>query len=484
MLGLGKNLDIDKLIVSYVDPPQILTMSEVNKYFNALVADKRDIFIDVKYNIEFSLIAQNEWIIQWHVRSMSDTIRQIRLRQNNQRMLQLEYFDTWIDPCFQHKNLSFAQFLLKISVNANISKNFILDKVGKCFIRLCAENFDMAFVKQFDDYLEHYYQTNLFACGPIIILQNIYVKIDILLGLLTQKQYDGVLYFLRLLKNTSYEIDCVDLDRYIENKDCPLILRECSADFLNHFFDLIGQTKRGVDRWYLTQACLATTDTLFFELISTNKYDDCINHAKILCLAAQSGHISIFEWIRERTHIPSIMSGVNGIHINNNLLDAFELACYFGHMDMVKWLLEINPNILIHKKNEMAFFAACINGHISIAKYLIELGESASHGRIDIHAKCDLIKRTNIIADIIGKHYELAEWLFVLGIESYGKFDLGHELAYMNSRSNSDQIAYDRMYELSMKYYGETGIDRWKLYYDIVGCGDGRFVLRHRHRLR
>lgn len=49
---------------------------------------------------------------------------------------------------------------------------------------------------------------------------------------------------------------------------------------------------------------------------------------------------------------------------------AFRFACNHGHLHVAKWLLFINPTIDIHTKNQNAFCAACENGHLHVAKWL------------------------------------------------------------------------------------------------------------------
>jgi len=345
-------------------------------------------------------------------------------------------------------------------------------------LSLFEKNFDMKFVEEFDACLQQFYSANLSDyCHEISLhLENMSAKssTDIMFDLASQKQYEGILYFLRLLQPSMYGIGTIkhDLERRIENKHCPLILRECPPEFLKQFFDILEVPEKKIDKYYLIQACLADTDTLFFEMIGITKY---YKHARdrVLCWAAQSGHMRIIEWAIADATMHQKTIELTGIYIDNRLFDAFDLACYFGHIDVVKRLLELKKNI--HQNNEMAFFAACINGHTDIAKYLIELGETTAHGRIDIHAKCPLLKGTNIITKIICEHYDLAEWLFVLGIESYGVFDLRKEIFKIENRAHNNELCVDesmrndvenelrnlrdQIQKLSIKYHYDINID-------------------------
>jgi len=78
------------------------------------------------------------------------------------------------------------------------------------------------------------------------------------------------------------------------------------------------------------------------------------------------------------------------IDIHSNYECAFRHACENGHLDVVKYLISLEPDhgrIDIHTWDEGAFQLACRNGHLDVVKYLISL--EPEHGRIDIHAYDD-----------------------------------------------------------------------------------------------
>ena len=49
----------------------------------------------------------------------------------------------------------------------------------------------------------------------------------------------------------------------------------------------------------------------------------------------------------------------------------FRLACAYGYLNVVQYLLENDFNIDVHVDNELGFEWACINGHLNIAKYIL-----------------------------------------------------------------------------------------------------------------
>jgi hypothetical protein len=133
---------------------------------------------------------------------------------------------------------------------------------------------------------------------------------------------------------------------------------------------------------------------------------------------------------------------------------AFRYACENGHLDIVKFLLTLEPShgrIDIYAKNEYAFRYACKNGHTNIVKFLLALEET--HGQINIYTlseytfracingQLDIVRilltseRVNIhpyddcgfhksnfhIKHTLIQHEPNYDWKFVVGYKSYQK---------------------------------------------------------------
>jgi ankyrin repeat protein len=58
------------------------------------------------------------------------------------------------------------------------------------------------------------------------------------------------------------------------------------------------------------------------------------------------------------------------------------MACYIGHLELVKYLISLSRDINIHAQDERAFRLACENGHLEVVEYLISLNRN-----INIHAQ-------------------------------------------------------------------------------------------------
>jgi len=62
----------------------------------------------------------------------------------------------------------------------------------------------------------------------------------------------------------------------------------------------------------------------------------------------------------------------NGVNIHANNEYGFQLACYNGHLEVIKYLMEQEDKPNIHAYNETGFRWACENGRLEVVKYLME----------------------------------------------------------------------------------------------------------------
>jgi hypothetical protein len=195
----------------------------------------------------------------------------------------------------------------------------------------------------------------------------------------------------------------------------PSLFIKIDDDFFQTIFQKLNITFNQIDfGLFFIPACKEKTDDIFFQLVS--KYSKYIEHNSVFESACGGGHMSIAEWILNdaiRLKIPIV------------LFKPFVIACCKGRIPMVKWFLKLSETheqkygtIDIHQENEMIFRFVCQNGKFDMAKYLIEVGETTSHGRIDIHAGDFLMECLS------NGHHDIAEWLLEIGTSSYGKFDL------------------------------------------------------------
>jgi ankyrin repeat protein len=100
--------------------------------------------------------------------------------------------------------------------------------------------------------------------------------------------------------------------------------------------------------------------------------------------SCQNGHLTLSKWLYALTPQLDHLNDSNNFNINNfnnfnhfdyqELIDqnVFKLTCKFGHLNVAKWLYEIQPNIRDQTFN-ISFLLACENNHLETAKWLIQL---------------------------------------------------------------------------------------------------------------
>lgn len=123
------------------------------------------------------------------------------------------------------------------------------------------------------------------------------------------------------------------------------------------------------------------------------------------------------------------------IDISKNEELAFRLCCTSGNLDLVKWIIEENPNTDISIKEEAPFIRSCMAGNLHIAKWLLSIksdinisaqGEasfltSCEHGHLHV-AQWILSLKPNInilvhnehafVASCENGHLDVAKWLY------------------------------------------------------------------------
>src|SRR6056297_1461905 len=148
------------------------------------------------------------------------------------------------------------------------------------------------------------------------------------------------------------------------------------------------------------------------------------------CFSCGNGNLEVAKWLIQLTFPKVIQRGSTGappqygkdegypidIHAQDEY--AFRLSCGNGHLEIVKWLIQLgqdegNP-IDIHAQDDFAFRFSCGNGNLEIVKWLIQLGKEEGQP-IDIHAENDLAFRKSCM----NGHFEIAKWLICMGVIPY-----------------------------------------------------------------
>ncbi|KAM9603258.1 ankyrin repeat and KH domain-containing protein 1 isoform 17-T17 [Morphnus guianensis] len=167
------------------------------------------------------------------------------------------------------------------------------------------------------------------------------------------------------------------------------------AFHVNYFFSA-GNTA-------LTYACAGGFVDIVKVLLKAgaNIEDHNENGHTPLMEAASAGHVEVARVLLEYG------AGIN-THSNEFKESALTLACYKGHLDMVRFLLEAGAD-QEHKTDEMhtALMEACMDGHVEVARLLLDSGAQ-------VNMPADSFESPLTLA-ACGGHVELAALLIERG---------------------------------------------------------------------
>ncbi|XP_026684825.1 ankyrin repeat and KH domain-containing protein 1 [Diaphorina citri] len=163
-------------------------------------------------------------------------------------------------------------------------------------------------------------------------------------------------------------------DRGIKG-ECTPLMEAASSGFIeivrlliNHGADVNGQSSSG--NTPLMYACAGGHEAVVRVLLEcgANVEDHNENGHTPLMEAASAGHVGVAKILLEYG------AGIN-THSNEFKESALTLACYKGHLDMVRFLLSAGAD-QEHKTDEMhtALMEASMDGHVEVAKLLLDSG--------------------------------------------------------------------------------------------------------------
>ncbi|XP_069055397.1 ankyrin repeat and KH domain-containing protein 1 isoform X3 [Pleurodeles waltl] len=170
---------------------------------------------------------------------------------------------------------------------------------------------------------------------------------------------------------------------------------------LVHSADVNAQSSTG--NTALTYACAGGFVDVIKVLLKAeaNIEDHNENGHTPLMEAASAGHVEVARVLLEHG------AGIN-THSNEFKESALTLACYKGHLDMVRFLLEAGAD-QEHKTDEMhtALMEACMDGHVEVARLLLDSGAQ-------VNMPADSFESPLTLA-ACGGHVELAALLIERG---------------------------------------------------------------------
>uniref|UniRef100_A0A2K6KHH1 Ankyrin repeat and KH domain containing 1 n=1 Tax=Rhinopithecus bieti TaxID=61621 RepID=A0A2K6KHH1_RHIBE len=170
---------------------------------------------------------------------------------------------------------------------------------------------------------------------------------------------------------------------------------------LLHDADVNSQSATG--NTALTYACAGGFVDIVKVLLNegANIEDHNENGHTPLMEAASAGHVEVARILLDHG------AGIN-THSNEFKESALTLACYKGHLDMVRFLLEAGAD-QEHKTDEMhtALMEACMDGHVEVARLLLDSGAQ-------VNMPADSFESPLTLA-ACGGHVELAALLIERG---------------------------------------------------------------------
>uniref|UniRef100_H3CUB6 Ankyrin repeat and KH domain containing 1 n=1 Tax=Tetraodon nigroviridis TaxID=99883 RepID=H3CUB6_TETNG len=195
-------------------------------------------------------------------------------------------------------------------------------------------------------------------------------------------------------------------DRGIKGDITPLMAAASGGyvdivKLLVHGADVNAQSSTG--NTALTYACAGGFIDVVKVLLKegANIEDHNENGHTPLMEAASAGHVEVARVLLEYG------AGIN-THSNEFKESALTLACYKGHLDMVRFLLEAGAD-QEHKTDEMhtALMEACMDGHVEVARLLLDSGAQ-------VNMPADSFESPLTLA-ACGGHVELAALLIERG---------------------------------------------------------------------
>lgn len=451
--------DVDRQIISYLNPPQILTVSEVDTYMCKLVAELRAQFTQAKFDIGESIKHNYEYVVQWHIDNLTQSINSFKRRHLDTEAMRKDLCYQYLNTCFLHNNYPFTLFLIEHRPTDRIEGN-----ICGAFDNIFAEPFDINFVKYVDKCLYDIHNLTLQKIGIDCKYETYHRH---LIELFRTKQYADAEYLINLNKRQN---TCIHDDLFnLSDKGC-FSMKEIRSESFISLCDKLNISKERYHNHILHRSCLKKTDKHFFELIKQIPKFDC---GCIIWSACRGGHVSIGQWLLDEAQLRNQdvdLDEYEFIYISNKGLSCnpIHIASLRGKLEMLQWLLKINPKFDIHAKNEQCIRMACIEGHISIVQYLFEISEQTNY-EIDIHVNSDRLLRSAIHR----LHLELAEWLICKGFEYNSPFDLCKIRTHaIKQRWGAKRSFWKKIYKwikrMLEKYYDMSTITLEKFGYDDI----------------
>jgi len=182
---------------------------------------------------------------------------------------------------------------------------------------------------------------------------------------------------------------------------------------------------------YIYNACLNGNLQYIKDIYKYNTY---INISKIFRNACEFGHLDIVKYTL------NIKPNLN-INAYNNY--AFRYACYNGHLHILQFILKISPQINIHMNNEEPFRYAASKGYLHIIQYLMDY----SNNSININA----YKNEALCKAAANGHLNIIQYLLIL--QPHLNIHINNEEPMRNACSNGHINIVKFLFEQNKNIY-------------------------------
>lgn len=341
--------DLDTHIIHLLDPPTVLSLSEVNKHYADLLENSRLLFNAVKFDLEKICAYGAVWVYDWMCGSdlLSDLLDS-RTIQFVTESAQLKKYGS-IYKCVDE----FREYMLYAYINQND------DNWNEDAYKIL--HHELAFILS-----AHH--------GHLHMLEYISEKYS--------EDMDPSYYQTDYVLDISLRCACNEGHLAVAQYIHGLYVDEIAYFIVQHIFS--AACKRGrlvIVRWLIET----------FKCIDVHTRDEYA-----FWCACMNGQLDVAKYL-----VDVGLQTNNPIDIHSDQDKAIISAAEAGHLDTLQWLIELgektqSPFDLHGEGCDIMLLTACIKGHKQIAHYLIELGKK-SYGEYDLEIYTEYLPNVDIM---------------------------------------------------------------------------------------